>query len=276
MDIDQKNRNYLFNAYILGTRLNYRGDNLEKRLFDYQIPYLRIDAITPNMIQELDVQPINLSKFISIIPKMSPGEICCAYGHKLIYDKIANGEFEWSLVLEDDAILRINPNEILLNSLNSDSPSIVQLSPNPNFLEFKTVADTELYTADPSIVGLQAPQLETCAYFINRSAAQLILNRKPISIITARADWPLEALNGINFFTTKMFCAFQIKDSKRSTIVDRNYLVTNIPFLFRLLRILVRVIGLTSLVYCTKGAPFRASYVVEVVNPYLVRQRRGH
>ena len=275
MNMAQTNRNNLFNAYILGMRSNYRGIDLEKILSDYEIPFLRIDAIAPEMLPELDVQTISISNFLSITPKMSPGEICCAFGHKLIYEQITRAEFEWALVLEDDAILRIDPKQILFNSINASSPSIIQLSPDPNSLEFTTVAEAEIYTANPVIVKLQAPQLETCAYFINKSAARRILNRTPTSLISARADWPLEALNRINFFATETFCAFQIKNVKNTTIVDRNYWVKDISAPFRLLRIFARVIGLTSFVYWINGAPFKASYMIEVINPYKQKKRRG-
>ena len=265
----------MFDAYILGIKSNYRGSVLEQKLNGYEIAFKRQNGITPEFLGELNVRSVKISDRLSIIPSLTEGEICCAYGHKLIYKQIIENTSDWALIFEDDAVLRIDPREIPLNMIANDCPTIIQLSPDPTVVEFFSEKDSDGHIVDPSLVKKQFPQLETCAYFINKAAAKKILERVPISLITARADWPLESLTGIHFYATRTFCAFQLKNSSNSRIKDRLSSSNRIPVSRRLFRIAARFTGITSFVYLINGAPFKASYIVEVLRPLRSRLFKG-
>ena len=257
-----------FHTFILGLPFQYRGSELEKSLDDYEVYFTRVNGIEPSQLDSLGVRAISISPRFSIIPPMTPNEICCAYGHKLIYSKLIENSNEWSLVLEDDAILRINPKLVNLEKLDPSIPAIVQLSPNPLEREFSS---SDLFFSgapDTTLVEIESPQLESCAYFINRSAVQLILKRVPLGLISSRADWPLEARTGIRFNKTKEFCAYQIKTDSVSLIRDSITLIAKVSLVHRLVRILYRVFGITALLYKFQGAPFFAAYRAEVSLPF--------
>jgi GR25 family glycosyltransferase involved in LPS biosynthesis len=259
----------LFHTYILGLPAQFRGGSLEDQLQKYEIDFSRIAAIDPSQLKMLGIKWVSVSPFLSIIPPLTPGEICCSFGHKMIYSEILEGSYDWALILEDDAILRANPKLVNIAELDSSIPTIVQLSPDPTKLEISSSDTLESFVPDPQIVQLGSPQLESCAYFINKEAARRVLDSVPPSLITSRADWPLETSNRVRFMSTSVFCAYQIKTNGNSQIGDRGELTLRTPLILRVTRGVLRVMGITSLAYKVQGAPFFASYRVEVTNPLL-------
>ena len=263
----------VFQAYILGLASRYRGELLEAELRKYDIEFSRIDAIEPIQLKELGIRWVKISPYLSIIPALTPGEICCSLGHKMIYNRILEAKHDWALVLEDDAILRVSPKLVNLGKLDSSVPTILQLSPDPTKLLISKDDSLIGYIPDPQIVQRKNPQLESCAYFINRAAACLILDSVSPQLITSRADWPLEASKSVQFMTTSVFCAYQIRVGGTSQIQGRGELAPRIPLLLRVVRGILRILGITSFFYKVQGASFRASYRVEVTNPMLERFR---
>ncbi len=261
----------LFHTYILGLPSKFRGEPLEKQLRGYGVEFSRVHGIEPDQLDEFGIRSVAIPDYLSIIPPLMPGEICCSFGHKIIYRKIVDGEFDWGLILEDDAILRINPEQIDLEGLELEIPRIVQLSPDPYLATFSKRDPLDGYDPNPQLVEIATPQLESCAYFINKAAARIIIESTPEKLITSRADWPLESLGKVSFMKVRVFCAFQPRVDGDSQIGDRDIFISSLPKPLRALRILFRVIGVTSLAYKLQGAPFKASYRVEVINPLLTR-----
>lgn len=261
----------LFHTYILGLPKKFRGEILEATLQEYGLEFTRVSAVEPIQLNELDIRVVKFSKYFSIIPPLTPGEICCAFGHKLIYTKIVEGNQEWALVFEDDAILRINPGFIEIGDLDPTIPTILQLSPDPTKHVFSRKDTLDNLDPDSRVVKSEKPQYETCAYFINKKAAQHMLKLSPMNLITGRADWPLGASKEILFLRTKVFCAYQIREGEESQIAGRDDPVLKIPLFFQVVRGFARVLGFTSFLYKLQGAPFRASYDVEVTQPLLER-----
>lgn len=252
----------------------YRGQQLESALKAYGVAYTRIAGIEPSQLDSLDVRALRISSRFSIIPPLTPSEICCAYGHKLIYSQILDGVHEWALILEDDAILRIDPKLIKLHELDSNLPLVLQLSPDPYEYEFSALDSPDEHIPDTKLIKIRNPQLETCAYLMNKAAAKIILEKVKPNLITSRADWPLEALGNVNFMKTKVFCAYQIKLHSKSLIRDKSIEIPRVSLVTQLLRAFVRFTGVTALLYSLNGAPFRAAYRVEVTLPLIKKLSR--
>lgn len=256
-----------FHIYILGVPSRYRGATLEKQLLNFGLSFTRIDGVEPNQLETFKVRALAITPYLSIIPPLVPGEVCCSFGHKLIYSKILEGDSEWSLILEDDVSLRIDPRLISLEHLDASMPTILQISPDPTEQLFSSNDSLEDFPPDAFILPLKNPQLETSAYFINKAAAHKILELVPMNFVTSKADWPIESLGRVNFMKTRGFCALQFRVDSGSQIEGREVAFFKIPTFFRGIRFFFRMFGVTSLVYRSKGVPFISSYRAEVLIP---------
>jgi len=118
-----------------------------------------------------------------------PTEVGIALAHKSVYETIISADHEWSVVLEDDALV-VDPSTFanrlgfLTTKLPTDRPCIVNL----NF----RAATPLLPSSSRRRFGLWkpcVPTYTTTAYLLNRRAAEELRdNQTPIR---AQADWPI-------------------------------------------------------------------------------------
>lgn len=95
-------------------RLNF----LVKRLKSLDLDYTIIEGIDGSCISDVEIQNINTNFYSEKYGiKMSKHEICCALGHRKVYQHMINNSITKALILEDDAYpLSILPD--LLNKVN--------------------------------------------------------------------------------------------------------------------------------------------------------------
>ena len=210
--------NQSFVTYILGTRFGYRGKNLESELHFRGIKFLNIWGFDYRSTStDVIKRRVLVKESRHLIGRnLSLGEICCALGHQEIYKKFLATSEPWALVLEDDARLMtdFNPNEII-NQIKIDDSAIIQLYGIELVLNQQRIRSDVLIkevsevSADIALLRI-IPEL-THAYFINRSAAQHLVNACANGIHST-ADWPILGLRNIKFYST-LKSIFQTTDA---------------------------------------------------------------
>ena len=95
-------------------RLNFLVDRLKSLNLDYTI----IEGIDGSSISDVDIQNINSDFYFEKYGiRMSKHEICCALGHRKVYQYMIDKSINKALILEDDAYpLSTLPD--LLNKIN--------------------------------------------------------------------------------------------------------------------------------------------------------------
>ena len=174
-------------AYILGVEGRYRGHPLESQLKEFGIEYEVIWGLDAGRLSESEILSLCNQRIAqaALGRKLTLGEICCAYGHLKVQCEIATMGEQWSLVLEDDALLLENPLDLLNELPKRNAPAIVQLFKAPNARPF-----WECASDDHIFKKLAAPTSGTVGYFINLAAADEIMRASAGVPITFVADWP--------------------------------------------------------------------------------------
>lgn len=104
---------------------------------------------------------------------LTPGEIGCYLSHRIIWQKIAEGDSEFALILEDD--LQINDNiisclELVTKTMGWD---VLKISDTENV----AVANKKRITSTFDLVSYHKVPNRTMAYFISKSAALKMLSK---------------------------------------------------------------------------------------------------
>jgi GR25 family glycosyltransferase involved in LPS biosynthesis len=196
------------NTYILGTKLGYRGFDLEQQLQEKNQSYVNVwgwDYRSSDKSSILEHSNNFKANFL-LDRDLTLGEICCALGHREIYNEFLETSFEWALVLEDDARLVLK--EIpytFLEKIARHKPSIIQLYGLAEALVQLPINQKEIQMIKKGGVGDLyrlnfIPEL-THAYFINRLAAKQ-LSESTMNGIYSTADWPLLGTKGLHFYTS--------------------------------------------------------------------------
>ena len=194
------------NTYILGTRLGYRGFDLEQQLLEKNQGYVNIWGWDYRSCDKSSIiEHSNKCKANFLLDRdLTLGEICCALGHREIYNDFLETSFEWALVLEDDArlVLKEIPYSFL-EKIAKHNPSIIQLYGLAEALEQLPINQKEIQVikkgGEDDLYRLNfIPEL-THAYFINRLAAKQ-LSKSTMNGIYSTADWPLLATKGLHFY----------------------------------------------------------------------------
>ncbi len=195
-------------TYILGTKLGYRGFDLEQQLQEKNQSYVNVwgwDYRSSDKSSILEHSNNFKANFL-LDRDLTLGEICCALGHREIYNDFLETSFEWALVLEDDArlVLKEIPYSFL-EKIARHKPSIIQLYGLAEALVQLPINQKEIQMIKKGGVGDLyrlnfIPEL-THAYFINRLAAKQ-LSKSTMNGIYSTADWPLLGTKGLHFYTS--------------------------------------------------------------------------
>lgn len=96
-------------------RLNFLVNRLKSLSLDYTI----IEGLDGSSISNVEIQDINTNFYFEKYGiRMSKHEICCALGHRMVYQYMVDKSIDKALILEDDAYpLSILPD--LLNKIDS-------------------------------------------------------------------------------------------------------------------------------------------------------------
>ena len=126
--------------------------------------------------------------------KLNKGEIGCSLSHIKCFEKLAESDDNYALILEDDISI-INDINILQEGrterlLNRETPTIVLLS--GDFWYYKADSICEVFSA----VG-------GYSFIINKAAAELLLTDKPA--FTVADDWDYIRSKGIKLYAYKPY-----------------------------------------------------------------------
>ncbi len=121
---------------------------------------------------------------------MTPGEVGCAIAHRRVLQRFLDGDSEWAIVIENDAIVE-NSKSVLasLSEYDKASPIVLMLGFNSD----------DVPTALARGKSFQIPSVPTgtYAYAINRPAAKRFLVETPFNY--GPADWPPYGSAGTKF-----------------------------------------------------------------------------
>jgi len=167
----------------------------KKKLDNYEI----IDAINGNEFNEKEIKKNTFRNKKNLNPwntKMSPSQIGCALSHIKIYREFIKTDYDYALILEDDAIFVKNFNKKLINFiLNSFKykKQIILLSEIKEFYN-KPINKIEKF----ELVDV-TNAFFTHAYFINKGAAKSIIS----------FNYPVKTIAD-NFVFFKIYCGIKI------------------------------------------------------------------
>lgn len=167
----------------------------KQKIKNYEI----IDAINGNKLTHQEIVSSTFRNSMGANPwniKMSPSQIGCALSHIKIYRSFIKTEYEFALILEDDAIFVNNLNDELKNFIINSfkyKKQIILLSELKQFYN-KPLNKSEKY----ELVDV-SNAFFTHAYFINKDAAKAIVT----------FNYPVKTIAD-NFIFFKIYCGIKI------------------------------------------------------------------
>jgi GR25 family glycosyltransferase involved in LPS biosynthesis len=262
--------NYNVPVYILTVPNKFRGQTLLeyiKKRFRYFHVIEGIDAATNLEVLEKSVD----QKAVVLVHgrELLPGEIACHLGHNMIIELICKSNFQWSLVLEDDAEIHNLPDWFLNELKQINSPTIINLN-NRNHFRF-TYQWRVITNRDGESIKLSKyfrPGTSTFGYLINREAAILANSINSRNRLISTCDWPLLWKYKINFYHPELEMISE--NSKISIIGAKRFSITEKASLMgRFKRILSRICGIDSYKFKRLGYSFKLHYLERTITPAL-------
>lgn len=206
---------------VIGKNGAIRNSALEQDLKAQGIDFSIVDGVFPSQ-KEFESGALH-SKILSTLicqRRIRIGEVGCALAHRKTAFNLINSDFEYSIVLEDDAqVIDSLDLATLVDGLNSSEPRVLILGWIPGYaVAFNSPAKVNEY------FELATPSTCTFAYALNRSAAKILINqnRKIIDL----ADWPIYLFNKVRFLILRSPWFDASHDPVNSTIGSR---VSNQP-----------------------------------------------
>jgi hypothetical protein len=253
-------------VFVLGLEVSFRGklliDQLEQLgIGDVNITY----GIDGRQLAQMEVRKLYSSTMSQLFNgrRLSRGEIGCALGHKKIYAELSRSDYQWALVLEDDARIEIPMNFTFLGTISSDIPTIIQLYPPDNPTRFEPIGKLNISESN-KIYQIATFAERTHGYLINRPAFKLANEIMSKSKIFSPADWPPSWISKVEFwYSDNELCLIadagssiekgrRIAGTKKSTIYS--FLISS-----HILGVLNRL-GLTSLFARIYGIEISVAY----------------
>ena len=275
-------------VFVLGIEQSFRGDALVSHLgqkgLETEISY-GVDGRTLTHSQLSSMY--SSKRAIRIMEReLTPMEVGCALGHRIIYEKFLKTDAEWALVLEEDSFPTsdFNLDQISLRKL--DKPQIVNLQGIARILrqyekfphliyDASDLSDNNMNFTTYSVKGNMQGAF---AYLINRSAAQIAV--ASYNLIDSVADWPYAWRNKVQFSITEK-SQFGVNldgsliASGRSQKLAEAYLgsqrFTSVK-LVNQMKTFFGLIGFSSAIRFAQGFDFRQDYIERFALPFLIRR----
>ena len=190
-----------FKIYVVNLkRDNARRKNIINEIEKQNIKnYEIIDAIDGNELSEQELNNLSYKDKNLINPwniKMSPSQVGCALSHIKIYKKFIKTDYNYALILEDDAVFIQSFNEdlkkLILKNI-TDKKQILLLSELKEFFS-KPIDKNNSY----EIVNV-TNAFFTHSYIINKEAAKSII----------KFNYPIKTIAD-NFVFFKIYCGVKI------------------------------------------------------------------
>jgi hypothetical protein len=183
---------------ILGVEGKFRGDNLLQALTNLghepKVVWAPpISEVVPlhNNSKQRKFAHFQYRRYLKV------EEISCALGHRKIYEEFNCTSENWALVLEDDAILGLDPSSLISKLPNTDEPCIILLHEGEGNLYYKFRLRKRIHISGTR--ELLVPRGLAVSYLINTAAARIALQRNNPNLVSV-ADWPYTWQHSIRFY----------------------------------------------------------------------------
>lgn len=122
---------------------------------------------------------------------LEPGEIGCSLSHFSLYEKLIKSQDNYMLILEDDITILKDISRLpsLIKYIDNDTPTVLFLSGDYWYYHLRKTETDYSIASVYDAVG-------TYAYFVNKAAAELILEKNP-KCANAADNWALFRQQGI-------------------------------------------------------------------------------
>ena len=146
------------------------------------IEWTGINAVNADQYEFTQKNNIDLSEMI-VGGKISKGELGCLLSHQLAYQKIKDYNLDSALIIEDDAILNVEMDELfrIANLCRNSGYEIVNLNSSKGGLL--------LNSKSKKIASALIMPLSAYSYWISNSGARKMISQK---LILGLADWPIQ------------------------------------------------------------------------------------
>jgi glycosyl transferase family 25 len=185
-------------TYILGVEGRFRGDKLVQELMSVgQETKIIWAPPIPEVISQYNNPKLRDFAQFQYGRYLKAEEISCALGHRQIYENFKGLGENWALVLEDDAILKLDPRDLISELPDTDAPCIILLHEGEGNIYYKIRLRKRL-----NIFGtkeLLVPRGLAVSYLINKAAAKIALQSSKPNLMSV-ADWPYIWQTKIGFY----------------------------------------------------------------------------
>lgn len=179
-------------VWILGQKTNYRGENLERQLKFYNILYSNFwtHSEDKTYLKQLSIKELNFQTF-QYGRQLLENEISCSLGHIGIYETFLRTNYDWALILEDDAVVNLGLNVFLDNLKQHTEPVVIHLDSS---VPGSYVNETSSFFSKFGISGFKIKKLlelppGAYGYVINHRAVEL-MNFAASKRLLSVADFP--------------------------------------------------------------------------------------
>lgn len=196
---------------------------MRQQLDKYQLDYEIIDAVDYKQLTEDDFNRLTDVAAVAANQYLTPGAQACALSHVKVFHKIVSDNNKLALVLEDDAIIPGNLNELLSDiEKNIGSDEVISLSYYHRFEKNTFLSNrhrTALVGGNELVFPVNLHHTgSTMAYVISKEVAQKLASvMMPISVV---ADWWGVYYDKRAFASFRCVYPFQLKPASFSSTLD--------------------------------------------------------
>jgi glycosyl transferase family 25 len=278
-------------VYVLGLKEAFRGTDL--------VTYLRDLGFEPETVFGVDARSFTSEEFLSLYSnwrsirimnrELTPMEVACAIGHRNIYEKFAQTNEEWAMILEEDGVPTENftldkvslkfLNEPVVINLQGASRILKQYDEFPHLIYgVNNLSENEIALNVYSVIGNVQGAF---AYLMNRQAALIAIDS--YKTIDSVADWPYAWRNKVTFALTDQ-AQFGVNlegsviaegRSKKLAKVESQLKVKRFFLFPNRLRTLIGLFGLPSALRFFQRLGFLQDYQERFLFPFLIRRFRN-
>jgi hypothetical protein len=225
-------------TFILGVEGRFRGDKLVQELMNVGQETKVIWAPPiPEVISQYNNPKLRNFAQFQYGRYLKAEEISCTLGHRQIYENFKGLGENWALVLEDDAILKLDPRDLISKLPDTDEPCIILLHEGEGNIYYKIRLRKRLRICGTK--ELLVPRGLAVSYLINKAAAKIVLQSNKLNLMSV-ADWPYSWQTKIRFYESGTRY-FEHPDSPEASVIGlrvppKRNLRRHLPSIVRLIQ----------------------------------------
>ncbi len=173
--------------FILGVPSKFRGKALEEQIKGFGLSYTLVEGIDGTTLDaEASLQIVDRAISEARYGReITVAEACCTLGHRRVAEHLIESPYDWALVLEDDAVLSVDPRQIYSLIQNRMTNTIIQIYWNRAVPRIR-----DLFHPQKQLFQVVSGGSSTVAYLMDKVAAHTILRNSSQNSTGCLADWP--------------------------------------------------------------------------------------